>query len=582
MKHNNNSSLGAKLKPHQKWNQINWVKVEKFVLRLERSIAKAVEHHDFAKVAKLRRIFRTSNNVRLLSVRRVTQDNRGKRTAGVDGKVITSEKERWRLASNVSIDGKSNPLLRVWIPKSNSKELRPLGIPTIEDRVKQMMLKLEIEPIYEVQAEPNVYGFRPARSVHDAIEACFIAIGCKKEGAWVLEGDFSKFFDNINKEHMLKMIKSLGITDKETLQQVQAWIKSGVIDKEVFTKTDKGTPQGGVISPLLANIALHGMENMLHDWVNTWKGTKRRNHHGFSVIRYADDFVVIHKDRTVIEEAKQRIEEWLDNGVGVKLNQTKTKITHTTKGFDFLGFNVRQYRVNNGSKLKFLTKPSKDKVIAHMESIRQVTKTMPAVSTETLIAKLNPIITGWSNYYSSAASKKTLNWCDNQMFIKLWKWATRRHNDDHKCKRWIKNKYFKRIGTRNWVFATVDDKGKPIKRLKSHSKTKIVRHVKVRGTKHVYDGDNIYWAKRNARNPLLPTRVKKLLFKQEGVCPYCGSPFKNDDIMEIDHVIPKSEGGKDIYLNLQLLHDHCHDNKTLDDKRRFEKELLTKSDWVFV
>lgn len=137
-----------------------------------------------------------------------------------------------------------------------------------------MMLKLEIEPIYEVQAEPNVYGFRPARSVHDAIEACLIAIGCKKNGAWVLEGDFSKFFDNINKEHMLKMIKSLGITNKETLQQVQAWIKSGVIDKHVFTKTDKGTPQGGVISPLLANIALHGMENMLHDWVNTRNKTK--------------------------------------------------------------------------------------------------------------------------------------------------------------------------------------------------------------------------------------------------------------------------------------------------------------------
>ena len=517
-----------------------------------------------------------------MRVRKVTQDNRGKRTAGIDGKIVTSEKDRWQLVNNVNIDGKSNPLLRVWIPKPNSKELRPLGIPTIEDRVKQMMLKLEIEPIYEVQAEPNVYGFRPARSVHDAIEACFIVIGHKRNGAWVLEADFSKFFDNINKEHMLRMMKSLGITDKETLQQVQAWIKSGVIDKDVFTKTDKGTPQGGVISPLLANIALHGMENMLHDWVNTWKGPKQVNQKSFSVIRYADDFVVIHKDRAVIEEAKQRIEEWLDNGVGVKLNQVKTKITHTTKGFDFLGFNLRQYHVNNGSKLKLLIKPSKNKVIAHMESIRELTKTMQAVSMEILIAKLNPIITGWSNNYSRVVSKESYEWCDHQMFIKLWKWAARRHKGDHKGKWWIKNKYFKHIGTRNWVFATVDDKGKPIKRLKSHSDTKIVRHIKVRGTKHVYDGDNIYWAKRNAKNPLLPIRVKKLLSKQKGICPYCGSPFKNDDIMEVDHIIPKCEGGKDIYQNLQLLHGHCHDNKTKDDKRRYEKELLTKSDWVLV
>ncbi len=323
------------------WRDINWGRVRRYARRLENSIAKAVKHHDFTQVNKLRRIWYSSSLIKLLAVRKVTQDNRGKRTAGVDGVKIITGKQRAELAKELVIDGKAMPLRRVEIPKPNGK-VRPLGIPVIKDRAKMELVKGSIQPIYEVEAEPNVYGFRPARSIHDAIGAIFISIASKPK--YVLEGDLTGFFENIEAKAILESKVIQGLDDK-TKKQIKAWIEAGVVDKGTFKPTDKGTPQGGGISPLLANIAFMGLETMLEEWVKTWKGTKVKNLSSLTTIVYADDFVVRHKDEKVIEEALERIAVWCKENIGVELNSEKTRITHTSKGFDFLGFNIRQYPV---------------------------------------------------------------------------------------------------------------------------------------------------------------------------------------------------------------------------------------------
>ncbi len=461
------------------WQNINWMLVRKYTRRLENSIAKAVEYHDFNQVNKLRRILNSSKLVKLLAVRKVTQDNRGRKTAGVDKVIINEGKQRIALADKLKLNDVAPPLKRVSIPKPNGK-VRSLGIPTIEDRAKPELCKGSIQPIYEAMAEANVYGFSSARSTHDAIEAVFSDI--KTMQKYVLEGDLTAFFDNIKPEAILES-QVIRRTDKKTQRQIQAWIEAGAIDKETFCKTEKGTPQGGVISPLLANIAFSGMETMLYEWADTWKGSKRTNRKNLTISIYADDFVILHKDETIIKEAKERIAKWCFEKMGVELNETKTPISHTSAGFDFLGFNFRQYPVTtNKQGFKTLVKPSKESIKKHINAIHDVLKRNKAAPQEAVISKLNPIITGWSNYYCHVVSKDIYSKVDQIMWIKTWKWACRRHNN--KSLRWVKDKYFKKDGTRNWVFKT-EVKGKTYT-LNKHSDTKIVRHCKVSKAPNTY------------------------------------------------------------------------------------------------
>ncbi len=354
-------------------------------------------------------------------------------------------------------------------------------------------------------------------------------------------------------------------------RQIRAWLESGVMDGKQLFPTSEGTPQGGVISPLLANIALHGMEERVKQYAETLKGIKKANRNALSLIRYADDFVILHENITVVQRCKEIISEWLQ-GMGLELKPSKTRLAHTLNeheqekpGFDFLGFTIQQFPVgkyHSNQGFKTIITPSKKKQKVHYDQIASVIEAHKAAPQAALISRLNPIIMGWANYYATVVSKVAYSALDHLTYQKLKAWAERRH--PKKSGEWVAKKYWHSINGNNWVFATREEGSKPL-RLLNHADTPIVRHVKVKGESSPYDGNLVYWSTRMGNNPEMPSRVSKLLKKQKGKCVHCGMFFREDDVMEVDHRTPKSKGGKDSFDNLDLLHRHCHETKTTND-----------------
>jgi RNA-directed DNA polymerase len=351
---------------------------------------------------------------------------------------------------------------------------------------------------------------------------------------------------------------------------LKVWLKAGYCENSSLFPTNDGTPQGGVISPLLANIALHGMEECVKQYAETLKGQKRDNRKALSLIRYADDFVIIHQDLSVVKKCQEIIADWL-SGMGLELKPNKTKLTHTFNeyegniGFEFLGFHIQQHKVGNyrcakngsGTLLGFTTliTPSKAKVKTHLAKIADVMDAHKTAPQAALISRLNPIIRGWSNYYSTVVSKDIFSKIDNLMWDKLRAWSRSKGKGSIN-----KDKYWRKVGDRNWCFSTENGL-----ELKQHSDTPIVRHIKVKGVASPFDGNWTYWSKRRGEYPETPSKVSKLIKKQKGICSHCGLYFTSTDIVEVDHIKPKTLGGKDTYDNLQLLHKHCHDSKTATD-----------------
>ncbi|AFZ51627.1 group II intron reverse transcriptase/maturase [Dactylococcopsis salina] len=581
--------FGFNLMAETEWNQIDWKEVEIRVFKLQKRIYRASQSGDVARVHKLQKLLLRSWCAKLLAVRRISQDNQGKNTAGIDGVKSLSPKQRLSLAESLTLTGKGESLRRVWIPKPGRKEKRGLGIPVMEDRARQALLKLALEPEWEAKFEPNSYGFRPGRSCHDAGEAIYKAINLKPK--WVLDADISKCFDRINHNVLLQKLNTTPIMAR----QIRAWLKSGVLDRGDWMPTNEGTPQGGVISPLLANIALHGLEEYIKQWTETWKGRKEKNRKSISLIRYADDFVVLHKDKSIIQQAKMLIEQWL-HGLGLEISESKTRVCHTlhetdeTKaGFDFLGWNIRQYKVGKHHSgktahkeilgFKTIIKPSDKNIKTHYEKIVEALDSMRGKSQEVIIDKLNPIIRGWCSYHKTVCSKETFQHIDHLVYNKLNRWIKRRH--PNKTPKWCKERYFhltkekdlaKEDRKDKWVFSTPSDvPNSPVAgthELWKHAWTPIERHIKIEGTRSPFDGDWRYWSKRRGEYPGISKRVATLMKRQEGKCTRCGLYVKDEDVVEVDHIVPKAEGGKDHYKNLQLLHRHCHHQKTAEDRQR--------------
>ncbi|MEG4942172.1 group II intron reverse transcriptase/maturase [Microcoleus sp. F4-D5] len=566
--------------PMYEWNQIPWQKLERRMFKLQKRIYKASQRGDVKTLRRLQKLLMSSWSAKCIAVRRVTQDNQGKKTAGVDGVKSLTPKQRQNLIGEIKLGSKVCPTRRVWIPKPGREEKRPLGIPTMKDRALQALVKQALEPEWEARFEPNSYGFRPGRSCQDAVQAIYDAIRYKAK--YVLDADIAKCFDCINHEALLKKLN----TSPRTRRQIRSWLRAGVMDGKQLFPTFEGTPQGGVISPLLANIALHGMEERVKAHAETLemrypngkKMPKRDKRTSLNLIRYADDFVILHENITVVQECKELISEWL-KGIGLELKPSKTRIAHTLKqferenpGLDFLGFNIKQvkvgkYRTDLNTKkepLGFITliTPSKEKVQEHYKNLVEVINAHKAVPQSGLIKNLNPIIRGWANYYSTQVSKKTYSHLDFLVYWKLRYWAKRRH--PQKTGKWITKKYWQSINGDNWVFATKLEGQNPL-RLQKHDTTPIKRHVKVKGEASPYDGNLVYWSIRMGDHPEMPKRTASLLKKQNGKCAHCGMYFKDEDVIELDHKIPKSKGGKDSYENWQLLHRHCHDTKTALD-----------------
>ncbi|MBD0269429.1 MAG: group II intron reverse transcriptase/maturase [Cyanobacteria bacterium Co-bin8] len=535
------------------WSTLNWRKIQVCVFKLQRRIYRAAQRGDERIVRRLQRLMVRSWSARLLAVRRVSQDNAGKRTAGIDGVSSLSPAQRLATARELSLKGKASAVRRIWIAKSSGPEKRPLGIPIMADRARQALVKLALEPAWEAKFEPNSYGFRPGRSAHDAIGAIFQAI-CHKP-KYVLDADIAQCFDRINHSVLLAKLK----VPPWLRRPIQGWLKAGVWDHRQWYPSQEGTPQGGVLSPLLANIALHGMEQDLKAQFparDTRRAGQRYQASAIQVVRYADDFVVLHADRAVIEAVQTALESWLAP-LGLQLKASKTHIVHTlgadgvATGFDFLGFNIRQYPVSpkqKASGYKTLIKPSKAAIKRHKQTLRTLMRSYSGHRQPQLIRCLNTSIRGWSRYYSTVVSSRCFQHLDNYLKLSLLRW-TRKQNG--RCYAKV-NRYWGINRGQGWTFSTPEGL-----RLVEHRQTPITRHVKVRSNKSPYDGDWPYWTSRSGAYPGVKPQLAQLLKRQAGKCASCGLFFDWESTIEIHHLNGNWRNNQ--LSNLQALHRHCHD-----------------------
>lgn len=529
------------------WQTLPWKQFQRNVYRLQKRIYRAAQRGDWKRVHSLQRLLLRSWSARCLAVRQVTQDNRGKRTPGVDGVASLTPPERLALAKTLRhlTNWRVDPIRRVYIPKSsNPNELRGLGLPTMRDRAMQALVEQVLEPEWEAQFEPNSYGFRPGRSIHDAIEAIFNHIRLKPK--FIFDGDIEKCFDQIDRQALLNKLHS----PHQVKRLIRAWLEAGILDGDQWLYPEAGTPQGGVISPLLANIALHGFELAV-------SGVSKK--HSIAVIRYADDFVIVCQDLDTLKQAIAKAEEWLA-GMGLKIKASKSRITHTLDeydgnvGFDFLGFHIRQYHVGKHRShkrhagYKTIIQPSRKAIQRHTDKVRDIVHRHRGAPQAALIAELNPVIRGWAMNYRACVAKVVFKEMDRMVYDQLRHWAHYRH--PRKSGGWRYTRYWRRVNGRL-------DFSDGTSTLDRHEDTRIVRHIKVKSDKSPYDGDWVYWGERLGRDPTRPNRVLRLLQQQRGRCTKCGLRFTTEDVTEVHHIDGNHNNNR--LPNLVLLHAHCHD-----------------------
>jgi RNA-directed DNA polymerase len=549
------------------WDAVDWRACEESVRRLRQRIFTASRTGDLKRVRSLQKLMLRSRANTLVSVRRVTERNVGRKTAGVDGRVVLTSKARMDLAERVQCGSepwKARPVKRVYIPKQGSSEKRrPLGIPVIVDRVQQARVVNALEPEWEARFEPKSYGFRPGRGCHDAIAVIYTTTNGKSpRRRWVLDADLAAAFDQIEHSHILRQLGSF-----PAWAMIRQWLKAGVVEDGRFTPTEEGVPQGGVISPVLLNIALHGMEQAAGVRYHMTGAHAGQTVAGSPVlVRYADDLIALCHSRDEAERVKARLARWLEPR-GLVFNEDKTRIVTLDEGFDFLGFNVRRYHG------KLLIKPSKAAVRRVRERLRTEMRALRGANAPAVLKRLNPIIRGWSAYYRSVVSSEVFAALDDYMWKLTYKWAT--HSHSNKPKSWVTARYFGEFNKSRrdrWVFGDRDSGTY----LYKFAWTRIIRHQLVKGEASPDDPSMAeYWADRRRKTP--PPTIGRTGLRpyaaQNGRCLLCGGwllpdenqpqtprewePWQAIARKTIIKIAMRREGTPD-ETEPRLLHAHCH------------------------
>lgn len=529
------------------WEAIDWQKALAYVKKLQVRIVKAQKEGHYSKVKSLQWLLTHSFYAKALAVKRVTS-NQGKRTSGVDHELWLTPQAKFNAISKLNRRGyHPQPLRRHYIPKKNGK-MRPLGIPTMTDRAMQTLYKFSLEPIAETYADPNSYGFRIGRSTHDAIEQCFTDLNKGKSSEWILEGDIKGCFDHISHEWLLENIPM----DTQILEK---WLKCGYVETRKLFPTDEGAPQGGTISPTLMNMTLDGLERLLQERLPTRQKVNGRTHFNkLNFVRYADDFIITGESPEFLRDKVLPIVKEFLTERGLQLSEEKTVITHIEDGFDFLGKNIRKY---NG---KLLIKPSKTSVKSFLEKVRSIIKGNKSTKQETLIRKLNPVIRGWVNNQRYVVSSKVFSRVDYEIYKCLWQWAKRRHKK--KSHKWIAQKYWHHIGSRQWTFSVPYEnqstEGEPLYcKLEYATDTKIIRFKKIVAEANPFDECwTDYFEEREGEKLLNSTKGREKLLtiwrRQHRRCPVCGDLITSETGFKVHTPAGKNS------LKI-MVHKECHE-----------------------
>jgi RNA-directed DNA polymerase len=542
---------GAASHNPQDWHAVDWRRVKQTVRRLQARIVKATQAGRWGKVRALQHLLTHSFSGKALAVRRVTE-NQGKRTAGVDGVTWDTPQQKATAIGLLRQHGyQAQPLRRVYIAKSNGGR-RGLGIPTMLDRAFQALYLLALDPIAETMADPNSYGFRTHRAPADAIEQCFIALAKKWSPQWILKGDIRAAFDQLSHEWILTHLPM----DPAILQQ---WLKAGYLERQVLHPTEAGTPQGGICSPIILNMALDGLEARLRAAFPStrWNGQKQVAPK-VNLIRFADDLLITGATQELLAQEVQPVVAAFLQARGLALSPEKTLITHIEEGTDFLGQNIRKYHG------KLLIKPAAKSSKAVLRKVRGVINANKSATAGSLICLLNPLIRGWAMYHRHVISAKIFQSVDHAIFQALWRWANRRH--PNKGRRWVKARYFVTLGTRRWVFSG-NVRGSAGQRQAVHlfaaHSLPIARHIKIAGGANPYDPDwETYLEQRLDRTMTTSLRgqgrVRTLWQRQHGRCPRCDERITPDTGWHSHHKVWRSRGGSNTLDNVVLLHPTCH------------------------